>query len=211
LIRSENRVSMNAALRALLAAAPLALGACAPPELVKPYRIEIQQGNYVSQEMVAQLRPGMSKEQVRFVLGTPLVTDIFHADRWDYVYYRELPYGKREKRALSVHFENGKLVRVAGDVVPAEFGAAPAGKPPAAPKPAARLPETPPAPAKEPAATAVARPEAPEDKPDANAEKAESSGTTGAPQKPEAAAPAGAEQKPAEQQSERGFFGRLLD
>lgn len=182
---------MNAALRALLAAAPLALGACAPPQVVKPYRIEIQQGNYVSQEMVAQLRPGMSKEQVRFVLGTPLVTDIFHADRWDYVYYRELPYGKREKRALSVHFENGKLARVAGDVVPADFGAAPAPKPPAAPKPAAQQPQAP-APAKDAAAAAEAKPEA-------------------ATEKPEAAAPAAAEQKPAEQKSERGFFGRLLE
>jgi outer membrane protein assembly factor BamE len=147
---------MNAALRALLAAAPLALGACAPPDLVKPYRIEIQQGNYVSQEMVAQLRPGMSKEQVRFVLGTPLVTDIFHADRWDYVYYRELPYGKREHRALQVHFEGGKLVRVAGDVVPAAPGsAAPAAPPPTAVPPAQQ----------KPAAEAAAGTEA--DKPDA--------------------------------------------
>ena len=49
---------------------------------VTPYRMEIQQGNFVSQEMVAQLKPGMSKEQVRFILGTPLVTDIFHAERY---------------------------------------------------------------------------------------------------------------------------------
>ena len=59
--------------------------------------------------MVAQLKPGMSKEQVRFVLGTPLLTDIFHADRWDYVYWRETPGGKREQRKLTVFFEDGKL------------------------------------------------------------------------------------------------------
>ena len=68
---------------------------------VTPYRIEIQQGNYVSQDMVAQLKPGMTKEQVRFVLGTPLVTDIFHADRWDYVYWRETP--RRRARAAQAH------------------------------------------------------------------------------------------------------------
>lgn len=109
---------MSRAIRAFLVAAPLALGACgAPvPQVVKPYRIDIQQGNYISQDMVAQLKPGMSREQVRFILGTPLVTDIFHADRWDYVYYREVPGGKRKQRAISVHFEGGKLARVSGDV-----------------------------------------------------------------------------------------------
>jgi outer membrane protein assembly factor BamE len=123
---------MHAALRALLVVAPFALGACAPTDVVKPYRIEIQQGNYVSQEMVSQLRLGMSKEQVRFVLGTPLVADIFHANRWDYVYYRELPYGKREQRKLSVHFEDGKLARLGGDIVPADPAAAPPAVKPAA-------------------------------------------------------------------------------
>ncbi len=102
----------------MLAAALVA--GCSPPQFVKPYRMEIQQGNYVSQEMVSQLKPGMTKEQVRFVLGTPLVTDIFHADRWDYVFYRETSRGEREERKIAVLFENGKLARVVGDVVAAE-------------------------------------------------------------------------------------------
>ena len=85
---------------------------------VTPYRMVIQQGNFISQEMVSQLKPGMSKEQVRFVLGTPLVNDIFHADRWDYVFFRELPSGKREQRNLSVMFEKDKLARVLGDLMP---------------------------------------------------------------------------------------------
>ena len=86
---------------------------------VPPYRMEIQQGNYVSQEMVSQLKQGMTKEQVRFILGTPMVTDIFHADRWDYVYWREKPGTKREQRKLTVFFEDGKLTRLDGDVVAA--------------------------------------------------------------------------------------------
>jgi outer membrane protein assembly factor BamE len=86
---------------------------------VTPYRIEIQQGNFISQEMVAQLKPGMSKEQVRLALGTPLLNDVFHADRWDYVYWREKPGMKREQRKLTVFFEDGKLTRLDGDVVAA--------------------------------------------------------------------------------------------
>lgn len=86
---------------------------------ITPYRMEIQQGNYVSQEMVSRLQKGMSKDEVRSILGTPLITDVFHADRWDYVYWREPAAGVREQRRLAVYFEDGKLVRLDGDVVPA--------------------------------------------------------------------------------------------
>lgn len=85
---------------------------------VTPYRMEIQQGNFVSQEMVAKLKRGMSREQVRFVLGSPLLTDMFHANRWDYVFYRDRPNQPREERRMSVFFENDRLARVTGDVVP---------------------------------------------------------------------------------------------
>ena len=84
---------------------------------VAPYRIDIQQGNFISQDMVANLKPGMSKEQVRLTLGTPLLNDVFHADRWDYVYWREGQDRKREQRKLTLHFSDGKLVRLDGDVV----------------------------------------------------------------------------------------------
>ena len=93
---------------------------CGAPHIpgITPYRPEIQQGNFVSQEMMSQLKTGMTKEQVRFILGTPMVTDIFHADRWDYVYWRETPAGARESRKLTLLFEKGQLARVDGDVVP---------------------------------------------------------------------------------------------
>lgn len=109
------------------------LAACSVPQLITPYRMEIQQGNYISQEMVSQLRPGMTREQVRYVLGTPLLTDIFHADRWDYVFYRDPPGGVREERKIVVIFQDGKLARVEGDVVPAAPGEAPAAPAPGAP------------------------------------------------------------------------------
>ncbi len=84
------------------------------------YKIEIQQGNFVTQDMVSQLKPGMTKEQVRLVLGTPLLSDIFHSERWDYAYRREDRVGNREQRNLVVFFEDGKLARLDGDIVAAK-------------------------------------------------------------------------------------------
>ncbi len=108
----------------------LPLSACSNVQMpdvtsaITPYRIDIRQGNYISQDMVAQLRPGMTRDQVRFILGTPLVTDIFHADRWDYIYRFKPGRGELQQRRLAVFFEDNKLVRVAGDVTGAEAGEA---------------------------------------------------------------------------------------
>jgi len=97
----------------------LLLSACGVPRIpgITPYKPEIQQGNYISHELVSQVKPGMSREQVRFLLGTPLLTDIFHADRWDYIYWREGTDGKREQRRVALFFNDGKLARMEGDVV----------------------------------------------------------------------------------------------
>src|SRR5215813_3286721 len=85
------------------------------------HRMEIQQGNYLSQETVAKLQLGMTKDQVRFVLGTPLLTDIFHEDRWDYVYRRQRANSRTfEERKLAVFFKDGKLMQVQGDLAPAQ-------------------------------------------------------------------------------------------
>ena len=200
---------------ALLAAA--LLPACKSVEIPKvpgitPYRMVIQQGNFISQEMVAQLKPGMTKEQVRFILGTPLVTDIFHADRWDYVFYREMANGKREQRNLSVVFENSKLARVLGDLMPSD-GAVQAGgfdplmKPEAKPKP---KPEAKPEP------KAEARPVADAAKPAAEPEKPvqpqQNWGTTNYETKAEAApAPKPEEKTAVEEKKTPGFFDRLRE
>lgn len=105
---------------ALCSVIVLVLAGCGSINPLKPYRMEIQQGNHLSQETVGQLKRGMSKDQVRFLLGTPLLTDIFHADRWDYIYRRQAPNSSDvEERRLTVVFEDGQLARVEGDVVPA--------------------------------------------------------------------------------------------
>jgi outer membrane protein assembly factor BamE len=184
---------------------------------VTPYRMVIQQGNFISQEMVSQLKPGMTREQVRFILGTPLVTDIFHADRWDYVFYRELPNGKREQRNLSVVFEKDRLARVIGDLMPAE-GSAPAATgfdpqvKPAAAKPAAEAPK----PAAEPVKPAAAPGPGPSD---ANtAPPTQNWGTAASEPEKKPEEKKAEEKKPEEKKAEegkpaeeRGFFGRMLE
>ena len=94
------------------------LSGCGVPRIpgITPYKPEIQQGNYVSQELIAQVKPGMTREQVRFLLGTPLLVDIFHNDRWDYIYTRETTDGRREKRWVALFFVDNKVARMEGDV-----------------------------------------------------------------------------------------------
>jgi outer membrane protein assembly factor BamE len=89
-----------------------------------PYKVDVQQGNYVNQEMVAKLKPGMTRSQVRFILGTPLVVDPFRTDRWDYVYLLNKGGEVTEQRRIAVIFEQDKLKRIEGDVVAAGSGAA---------------------------------------------------------------------------------------
>ncbi len=84
------------------------------------YKIDIQQGAVVTQEMVAQLRPGMTREQVRFVLGSPPLTDVFHAERWDYVYSMQRRGGAIERRNFTVQFDDGRLKSFGGDQMPSE-------------------------------------------------------------------------------------------
>lgn len=138
---------MKPSFLALCAVLPL-LAACSGSggSWLTPHRIDIRQGNLVTQEMVSSLKPGLTKDQVRFMLGTPLVADIFHADRWDYV-YRFVP-GRHpagvEQRHLAVFFQDGRLVRVEGDVIAAAGDAeSPAGA--EAGRPAVRVIEIAPA------------------------------------------------------------------
>lgn len=107
-----------------------------------PYRIDVNQGNYVTQEMVAQLKPGQSREQVRFILGSPLIVDVFHGnDRWDYMYRFQPGQGEVQTRRLVVYFTaDGKLAKVGGDV------AAASGDAGAVSAPAARVIDLGPAP-----------------------------------------------------------------
>ena len=92
---------------------------------ISPHKIDIQQGNYVTQDMVEKLKPGMSKSQVRFALGTPLIVDPFHTDRWDYIYVLQKGGRVREQRRIVVLFQDEKLTRIDGDIVPSKTPVAP--------------------------------------------------------------------------------------
>ncbi len=103
----------------LFVASTLLLAGCAyKPNFIHEYKIDVQQGNVLTQDMVAQLKPGQTREQVRFILGSPLITDAFHRQRWDYVYhFRDGSTRAVQQRKFSVFFgDDGRLSRVAGDV-----------------------------------------------------------------------------------------------
>lgn len=94
--------------------------------IFSPYRIDVQQGNFVSREMVAQLKEkmnspeGVSRAQVRFVMGTPLVDDMFHKDRWDYVFRLQKSNGEILSSKIVVTFNDDKLADIQGGDLPTE-------------------------------------------------------------------------------------------
>jgi len=118
-------------IRPKLSAAAVAIGllaGCSMPQLPKMpdlpkipgiYRIDIQQGNVVTQDMLDRLQKGMEKRKVRLVLGTPLITDTFHQDRWDYIYSFQKGGGSPTLRNITLRFKKGRLASIEGDVKPA--------------------------------------------------------------------------------------------
>ena len=88
--------------------------------LVTPYRMDMVQGNFVSKEQLAAIKPGMSRAQVRDVLGTPLLTSVFHADRWDYVFTFKRQGVASQERKLTLFFKGDVLDRVDADPMPSE-------------------------------------------------------------------------------------------
>jgi outer membrane protein assembly factor BamE len=85
-----------------------------------PYRPDIQQGNFISQEMLTQLKVGQTREQVKFLLGTPLLTDVFHADRWDFPFYLARGDGELTTSRVTVYFKDNKVEKFDGGNLPSE-------------------------------------------------------------------------------------------
>ncbi|CAL62778.1 Hypothetical protein, putative SmpA/OmlA domain [Herminiimonas arsenicoxydans] len=88
--------------------------------IFRPYRPDIQQGNFVSQEMVAQLKEGMTQDQVIFLLGTPLLNDLFHADRWDYAFRLQKGNGEITTSRVTVFFKDKLVSHFEGGDLPTE-------------------------------------------------------------------------------------------
>ncbi|MDR2332128.1 MAG: outer membrane protein assembly factor BamE [Burkholderiaceae bacterium] len=87
---------------------------------ITPYKIDVVQGNFVSREQVEALKPGMGRQQVKEILGTPLVTPLFHNDRWEYVFTLKRPGIEQQTRKLTVFFKDDVLDRYEGDEMPTE-------------------------------------------------------------------------------------------
>lgn len=96
----------------------LALTGCSSSKWGFPYKVGVQQGNWITKEQVELLRPGMTREQVRFALGTPTLSSALHANRWDYPYYYRAGNGKVEERVFTVLFEGAQLASWKGDEQP---------------------------------------------------------------------------------------------
>jgi outer membrane protein assembly factor BamE len=116
--------------------ASLALAGCV-------YKIDVQQGNYVTQDVAAKVKNGMTKAEVRQLLGTPLLADAFHANRWDYYFSNVKGRAREDRSRLTILFQEDKVVSVTGEARPAAAPPVGAATPPEAPKAAA--PPAPPA------------------------------------------------------------------
>jgi outer membrane protein assembly factor BamE len=116
------------AARVAAAAGVVLLGACGTANnvsnqlagIITPYKIDVVQGNFVSKEQAAALQPGMTRVQVRDLLGTPLLTSIFHADRWDYVFTFKRQRQEPQSRRVTVHFKDDLLTRFEAGDLPTE-------------------------------------------------------------------------------------------
>ena len=114
----------------LVAAACAVLASCSsgslsqssanPVNWITPYKVDVIQGNFVAKEQVEQLQPGMSRDQVKAVLGTPLMASLFHADRWDYVFTLKRQGVEPQSFKYTVFFKGDQLERFSGDAMPSE-------------------------------------------------------------------------------------------
>lgn len=91
-----------------------------PVKWLTPYKVDVIQGNFVSREQAAQLRPGLTRDQVKGVMGTPLVSSLFHNDRWDYVFTLQRQGVENQSYKYTVYFTGDQLVKFEGDALPSE-------------------------------------------------------------------------------------------
>lgn len=124
-LRASARGAIRSGFGAALMAATLMVAGCGSvtdylPRFLSPYRPDVQQGNVITSDMVDQLRTGMTRDQVKFMLGTPLLTDGFHPDRWDYLYYLNPRAGAPQRRNLVIYFKDNRLDHFTSDPMPPE-------------------------------------------------------------------------------------------
>lgn len=119
-MRSSWHKSMVRGAVGITLASSLLIVGCASDRWGFPYRVGLQQGNWVTEQQVGMLFQGMTREQVRYALGSPTLTSVFHSDRWDYPYFYNSPSQKIETRNFSVFFSGDLLTSWSGDEQPAQ-------------------------------------------------------------------------------------------
>jgi len=113
---------------AMLAIATLMVAGCSMPKMPKlsmpkfkmprVHKVTVQQGNVITQEMIDSLKPGMTRAQVAYIMGEPIVRNTFDQDRWDYIYTIDVPGVYGDEKRMSLHFDDDKLTYFTGDYVP---------------------------------------------------------------------------------------------
>lgn len=121
--RGRTHAAALARLLPLVLATGLLVSGCAQRDpnrsgLFEPYRTDLPQGNYLTRETLDQVKPGMTRDQVRFVLGTPLLRHIFHPDRWDYVFRYQFPNGRAELRRATIVFSDDRVTTIEATTLP---------------------------------------------------------------------------------------------
>jgi outer membrane protein assembly factor BamE len=94
------------------------LNGCSIADWRLVHRIDVQQGNVISEEDLNRLKPGMTRRQVQYVIGSPMVADVFHQDRWDYIYLMQPGSGPATSERVTLFFENDTLARISGTLHP---------------------------------------------------------------------------------------------
>jgi outer membrane protein assembly factor BamE len=113
--------------RLLAAVVIISLAGCSYFQFPGVHKFHIQQGHIITQEMIDQLQPGMTRRQVAFVLGNPLLPDTFNENRWDYYYSLKRPSGEFTQKHLTVFFDGETMTHFAGNYEPTREGDAPVG------------------------------------------------------------------------------------
>jgi outer membrane protein assembly factor BamE len=122
MMTSSSRSNRFALPFAVVAVLLIAVG-CGPRRddrsgLFEPHRVDIPQGNYITQEMLDRVKPGMNREQVRAALGTPLLNQLFRNDRWDYVFAYRHASGRVDQRGVTILFKDNRVVNIRADKLP---------------------------------------------------------------------------------------------
>ncbi len=114
----------------VITVAALLLSACSVPRIGLPrvHKVSVQQGNVITQDMIDQLKPGMTRSQVAYVMGEPVFRNAFDDNRWDYIYTLQIPGYYEEQKRVSLYFENEVLAYFTGDYAPTTASCAGTGE-----------------------------------------------------------------------------------